>query len=305
MSPGMAAMIDANTKLAGLIGWPIDHTLSPPMHNAAYAAMGLNWVYLPLPVREGQDLMRVAAAVRALPFVGFNVTMPYKRVMLNVCDEVATAAQLAGAVNTVHLVDGRLIGYNTDGRGLMESLKQEAALDPVGKRVVILGTGGAAGAALVAMALERVAHVTVAGRRVEVAEDMLDNLSVRLRDVESAAVVLGPEAREAVESADVIVNATPLGMNEHDPLPVPREWLQPGQVVADMVYRPSVTPLMEAAESRGARAVGGLGMLVAQGAIAIETWNQGAQMQAPRDVMRAAAVAAMAAAPARSPEGAS
>jgi shikimate dehydrogenase len=102
-----------------------------------------------------------------------------------------------------------------------------------------------------------------------------------------------------VEAADLIVNATPLGMGADDPLPVAKEWLQPGQVVADMVYRPSVTPLMEAAIDRGARAIGGLGMLVGQGAIAIEIWNQGVQTTAPRDVMRTAAEAAVAAAPAR------
>jgi shikimate dehydrogenase len=282
-------MIDANTKLAGLIGWPLDHTLSPAMHNAAYAAMSLNWVYVPLPVREGQDLVRVTSALRALPFVGFNVTMPYKRVMLNVCDEVATAAQLAGAVNTVHIVDGRLIGYNTDGRGLMESLKDEADLAPAGKRAVILGTGGAAGAALVGLALERAGHVTLVGRRVEVAEDMIENLSDRLRETKADAVPFGPEAQASIEAADVIINATPLGMRPEDELPVAQEWLQPGQIVADMVYRPAVTPFMAAATSRGARVVGGLGMLVAQGAIAIEIWNQGMQNRAPRDVMRTAA----------------
>lgn len=297
----MTRAIDANTKIAGLIGWPLDHTLSPAMHNAAYESLGLDWVYLPLPIREGQDLVRVTAALRALPCVGFNVTMPYKRVMLNVCDEVATAAQLAGAVNTVHVVDGRLIGYNTDGRGLMESLKEEAAIDPVGKRAVILGAGGAAGAALVGMVLERTADVTIAARRTDVAEDMIDNLAGRLRDTVVRAVEIGDAAREAVEAADLIVNATPLGMKPDDPLPVPREWLQPGQIVADMVYRPAVTALMEAAVARGATAVGGLGMLVAQGAIAIEIWNQGAQMRAPRDIMRAAAEAELARA-ARAPE---
>jgi shikimate dehydrogenase len=286
--------IDANTKLAGLIGWPLDHTLSPAMHNAAYATMNLNWVYVPLPVREGHDLMRVTNALRALPFVGFNVTMPYKRVMLNVCDEVATAAQLAGAVNTVHIVDGRLIGYNTDGRGLMESLKDEAGMELSGKRAVILGTGGAAGAALVGMVLERAGHVTLVGRRVEVAEDMIENVSDRLRETGAEAVPFGPEARAAVEAADVVVNATPLGMDPKDELPVPQEWLQPGQIVADMVYRPAVTPLMAAAAARGARAVGGLGMLVAQGAIAIEIWNQGVQTRAPRDVMRSAAESSLA-----------
>jgi shikimate dehydrogenase len=286
--------IDANTKLAGLIGWPLDHTLSPAMHNAAYATMNLNWVYVPLPVREGHDLMRVVSALRALPCVGFNVTMPYKRVMLNVCDEVATAAQLAGAVNTVHIVDGRLIGYNTDGRGLMESLKDEAGMELSGKRAVILGTGGAAGAALVGMVLERAGHVTLVGRRVEVAEDMIENVSDRLRETGAEAVPFGPEARAAVEAADVVVNATPLGMDPDDELPVPQEWLQPGQIVADMVYRPAVTPLMAAAAARGARAVGGLGMLVAQGAIAIEIWNQGVQTRAPRDVMRSAAESSLA-----------
>jgi shikimate dehydrogenase len=294
----MALRIDARTRLAGLIGWPLEHTLSPAMHNA-YEKMGLNWVYLPLPVKDGQDLVKVVHALRALPFVGFNVTMPYKRIMLNVCDEVATAAQLAGAVNTVHVADGRLIGYNTDGRGLVESIKAEAGLELQGRRAVIIGTGGAAGSALVGLVLERAAHVTVAGRRVEIAESMIDNLTDRLRETTAEACGLGDDLRETVEAADLVINATPLGMAADDPLPVAKEWLQPGQVVADMVYRPSVTPLMAAATDRGARAIGGLGMLVGQGAIAIEIWNQGAQTTAPRDVMRTAAEAAMAASPVR------
>jgi shikimate dehydrogenase len=279
-------MIDGRTRLAGLIGWPLEHTLSPAMHNAAYEHLGLNWVYVPLPVPEGQDLVRVVAALRALPFVGFNVTMPYKRVMLNLCDEVAAAARLAGSVNTVHVADGRLIGYNTDGRGLTESLRSDADFDPSGRRAVIVGTGGAAGAALVGLVLERAAHVTVAGRRVEAAEDMIDNLADRLRDTVAEAVEIGDGLRAAVEEADLIVNATPLGMRPDDPLPVPAEWLQPTQVVADMVYRPVVTPLLRAAEQRGAKPVGGLGMLIAQGAIAIEIWNSAVQATAPRDARR-------------------
>jgi shikimate dehydrogenase len=290
----MALMIDARTRLAGLIGWPLEHTLSPAMHNAAYENMGLNWVYLPLPVKDGQDLVRVVASLRVLPFVGFNVTMPYKRIMLNVCDEVATAAQLAGAVNTVHVTDGRLIGYNTDGRGLVESLKAEAGLELQGRRAVIIGTGGAAGAALVGLVLERAAHVTVAGRRLDVAESMIDNVAGRTRETIAEARALGDDLRETIEAADLIINATPLGMRADDPLPIAKEWIQPGQVVADMVYRPSVTALAEAAVDRGARAIGGLGMLVGQGAIAIEIWNQGSQSAAPRDVMRTAAEVALA-----------
>lgn len=290
----MPPNIDGRTKLAGLIGWPLEHTLSPAIHNAAYARMGLNWTYIPLPVQEGSELLRVTAALRALPFVGFNVTMPYKRVMLNVCDEAATQAHLAGSVNTVHIVDGRMIGYNTDGRGLVESLRDEAGFVSQDKSVVIVGAGGAAGAALVGLVLERAGRVTVAARDEEAAERLVDNLDGRTMQTTVESVELGEGLRAAVEGADLVINATPLGMNGGDPLPVPAEWLHSGQVVADMVYRPAVTPFMQAASARGAKALGGLGMLVAQAAIAIEIWNQGVQNPAPRDVMRAAAEAAVA-----------
>lgn len=287
--------IDAHTKLAGVMGWPLDHTLSPIIQNAAYDAMGLNWAYVPMPLAAGSDLVRVTAALKVLPFVGFNVTMPYKRVMLNICDEVATAARLACSVNTVHILEGRLLGYNTDSRGLMEMLKLEAGFDARGKRAVVIGTGGAAGAALVGLVLEHAEHITVAGRRPGVAEDMIENLSGSMRDTTADAVELGAAARSSFENADLIINATPLGMSPGDPLPAPPEWLQPGQVVADMVYQPPVTEFMKAAEMRGARVVGGLGMLVNQAAIAIEIWNQGSQKSAPRDVMRAAANEALSA----------
>lgn len=289
----MALNINGKTRLAGVIGWPLDHTLSPAMHNAAYEAMGLDWAYVPLPVHDGTHLFAVINALKSLPFVGVNVTMPYKRVMLSMCDEVATTAELAGAVNTVHVADGRLIGYNTDGRGLLEALEAEAGFRPEGKRAVILGTGGAAGAAVVGLGLGKLAHVTVAGRRVEVAEDIVDRVSGRLRETEADARELDDALRDVVESADLVVNATPVGMKPEDGSPIPPEWLQPGQLVADMIYRPAATQLMKGAVARGATAIGGLGMLVAQGAIAIETWNVDTQAAAPRELMRAAAEAAL------------
>lgn len=285
----MTAHLDGGTQLAGLIGWPIAHTLSPAIHNAAYEAMGLNWVYVPLAVRDGAALAKGVAGLRAFPFVGFNVTMPYKRLVLNMCDEVATQARLAGSVNTVHVRDGKLIGYNTDGRGLLESLQSEAGFAPEGKRVVLVGAGGAAGAALVALMLSRAGHVAVTSRRIEQAEDVVDRVVDHARDTEIVASGSGQESRELIEAADLVINATPLGMTPGDPLPVPAEWLQPGQVVADMVYVPGVTPFMDAAGARGATPVGGLGMLVAQAAIALEIWNEGTQAGAPRDVMRKAA----------------
>jgi shikimate dehydrogenase len=286
--------IDGTTKLAGVTGWPLDHTLSPVMHNAAYEAMGLKWVYVPLPVREGSDLLGVLAALKKLPFVGLNVTMPYKRVMLNMCDEVAAMARLAGAVNTVHFVDGKMIGYNTDGRGFTESLEREADFVPEGKRVVIVGTGGAAGAALVGLVLGKAANVVLAGRNPEAGELLLERMGPSLRDTDAEAVPLDESLRPLVEGADLVVNATPLGMSPDDPSPLPAEWLQPGQVVADMVYRPANTAFLAAAAQRGATPLGGLGMLVAQGAVAIEIWNGDTQVPAPREIMRSAAEAALA-----------
>jgi shikimate dehydrogenase len=289
--------IDGKTRLAGVIGWPLEHTLSPAMHNAAYESLGLNWVYIPLPLRDGSQLVRLASIVRSLPVVGFNVTMPYKRVMLNMCDEVAAMAQLAGAVNTVHVVDGRLIGYNTDGRGLVESLTSEAGFQPEGRNVVLLGAGGAAGAAVVGMILGKAARVTVAARREEMSEALVDRLQGRTRGTEVETCGMGDELRRLVEQADLIVNATPVGMAPDDASLVPAGWMHEGQVVADMIYRPADTVLMREAKAAGATPVGGLSMLVAQGAIALEIWNAEATVPAPRDVMRAAAEAELASRP--------
>ncbi len=287
--------IDGRTRPAGIIGWPVGHSLSPAMHNAAYEDLGLNWVYLPLPVADQAGLVRVVDAIRSLPFVGFNVTMPFKQAMLELCDEVAMFAQMAGAVNTVHCVDGKLIGYNTDGRGLLEALEEEAGFSPEGKRVAVIGAGGAAGAACVGFVLGKVERMTVVNRSLDKAEELLSRFERYLRGVEAHAAVLGPQAEDVVRSADLVVNATPLGMKAGDPSPVPVEWLHPEQVVCDMIYHPQKTPLLEAASTVGATTVGGLGMLVAQGALAIDIWSEAAQTRAPREVMRVAAEGAIAA----------
>jgi shikimate dehydrogenase len=290
----MSMEIDGSTQLAGVMGWPLAHTLSPAMHNAAYQALGLPWVYLPLPVHESAQLPRVVSGMRALPFVGFNVTMPYKRILLDMCDEVAALARLAGAVNTVHVHDGVLIGYNTDGRGLLASLEEETGFVPQGRRVAMIGSGGAAGAVLAALVLAGAAHVTVISRDPAHAEDLVDRIGIHARDTELVAVAAGPGNGSFVEAADVVVNATPLGMGPDDALPVDPLWLHRGQIVSDMVYRPATTKLLRAAAEVGATPVGGLGMLVAQGAMSLELWNANATVSAPRDVMRAAAEAAMA-----------
>jgi shikimate dehydrogenase len=259
------------------------------MHNAAYEALGLDWVYLPLPVSEETALIRLMSAVKVLPFVGLSVTMPYKEQMLGLCDEVAALAEMAGAVNTVHVVDGRLIGYNTDGRGLLESLSAEAGFEPGGKRAVILGAGGAAGAALVGLVLGEASGVTIVNRTLDRAQRLVERVAPRARGTELAAVALDGDAEAAVSDADVLINATPVGMRPEDGSPVPASWLKPGGVVADMLYRPAETELLRLAREVGATPLGGLGMLVAQGAIALDIWGGGSTGKAPRDVMRRAA----------------
>lgn len=262
------------------------------MHNAAYEALDLDWAYVPLGVKDEVGLFRVVAAIRSLPFVGFNVTMPYKAAVLEVCDEVATAAKMAGAVNTVHCSDGKLIGYNTDGRGLLESLVTDAGFSPENKKVVLVGAGGAAGAALVAFVLGKAADVVVVNRDAEHAEELIARVRPHSQGTMLSHVPIGL-AEEVVRSADLIVNATPVGMRPGDLSPVPLEWLRSGQTVFDMVYgTDEPTQLVSGARTAGATALDGLGMLVCQGATAIDIWSSSIQVKAPRDVMRAAAESA-------------
>ncbi|MEI7814770.1 MAG: shikimate dehydrogenase [Coriobacteriia bacterium] len=283
------ARINGTTKLAGVIGWPLGHSLSPAMHNAVYQELGLDWAYVPLAVADEVGLMRLVAAIRSLPFVGFNVTMPYKAAILELCDEVATAAQIAGAVNTVHCTDGRLIGYNTDGRGLLETLRHDIGFDPANKRVVILGAGGAAGGAFVALILARATRITLVNRDVARAEELMERMGLHTTNIHVEALDYS-EAEQAIREADLVVNATSVGMLPGDSSPIPAEWITHAHVVFDMVYgTPHRTALLKCAEAVGAQALDGLGMLVCQGAIAIEIWNSGSQTPIPRDIMRQAA----------------
>jgi len=283
------ARINGSTQLAGVIGWPLSHSLSPAMHNAVYRELGLDWVYVPLAVSDEVGLRRLVAAIRSLQFVGFNVTMPYKAAMLELCDEVATAAEMAGAVNTVHCVDGKLIGYNTDGRGMLEALQRDAAFDPAGKSVVILGAGGAAGGAFVALILARAARITLVNRDLARAEELVDRMGSHSAGIALDALTYS-EAETAVRQADLVINATSVGMRPDDPCPVPAQWLSAEQVVLDMVYgQLQPTALVGCGQAVGATTLDGLGMLVCQGATAVDIWNHGSQERTPREVMRDAA----------------
>ena len=265
-------MISAATRLAGVIGDPVRHSLSPTLHNAAYRALGLDWVFLAFEVPDGRAPGALSAA-RAFGLVGLSVTMPHKRAMAELCDDLSPQAAALRSVNTVTLrPDGYAVGETTDGAGFLRSLA-DAGVDPGGRSVVILGAGGAARA--VARALRDAnATVAVAARRPEAAAEV------------GGAPVAWADRADAVAAADLVVNATPVGMAGDSSLPIPPEVLGPSHVVADLVYEPRETPLLAAARARGARVVPGLGMLVYQAALQVERWTGRA---APIDAMRTAA----------------
>lgn len=284
------------TKAAGVIGDPVRHSLSPALHNAAFEHLGLDWVYVAFEVPAGRGADAVAA-MRVLGVEGLSVTMPHKETVAAACDELSPPAALLRAVNCVRRGGDRLIGENTDGAGLLRSLRTQAGLDPAGLHTVVLGAGGAARAVIVALAAEG-ASVTVVNRSPDAAERAAalgagaggavagasGAPSGTAAVVASAGTVAVGEP-EAVRDADVVVNATPLGMTEGDPLPVDPALLRDGQIVVDLVYRPERTPLLDAAARAGATTLNGVGMLLYQAAEQFSMWTG---HDAPVDVMAAA-----------------
>ncbi|WP_419920519.1 shikimate dehydrogenase [Candidatus Poriferisodalis sp.] len=267
------------TKVAGVIGDPVQHSLSPALHNAAFEHLGLDWVYTAFGVPAGQGADAVAA-MRVLGIEGLSVTMPHKDDVAAACDELSLAAALLGAVNCVRRDGGRLIGENTDGAGFVNSLQAQAGMSPAGLDALVLGAGGAGRAVIAALAAGG-ASVTVANRSPAAAERAAAIGTSAAGG--GGAVVVGTAA--AAGSADLVVNATSLGMSAGDPLPLEASLLTEGQVVVDLIYQPERTPLLEAAAAAGATTLNGVGMLLFQAAEQFRMWTG---HEAPVDVMASA-----------------
>jgi shikimate dehydrogenase len=274
-------VIAATTRVAAVIGDPVRHSLSPSLHNAAYRALGLDWVFVAFEIADGAAPAAIDAA-RALDLVGYAVTMPHKTAIAELCDELTADAAALRSVNTVTVLPGgRVAGDSTDGAGFLRSLA-DAEIDPAGRSVLLLGAGGAARA--VALALGGAgAHVVVAARKPAAAS-------------EAAALAggsaIGWEDRGgAAAAADIVVNATPLGMagREGSDLLDPNGF-GPQHAVVDLVYHPIETPLLRSARQQGARTVSGLGMLVHQAALQVERF---CGRPAPLAEMRTAVTAAL------------
>jgi shikimate dehydrogenase len=264
-------MLSGRTRLLGVIGHPIAHSLSPRMHNAAFAADGADYVYVAMDIRPG-NLPVAVAGLAALEFVGFNVTMPYKEEILPLVDGLDETARLAGAVNTVVEEGGLLRGLNTDGSGFVEACK-EAGVTFAGRRVLILGAGGAAAAIAVAVLREGASRLYLANRTARKAED----LRARLSEVAlGAEIQVCPfdEVEDAAAEAEVLINATYLGMKDGEPLPLPPESLTAEKVVCDAVYLAGrETGLIRRAREVGACVVPGGRMLLYQGVQAQRVWT--------------------------------
>jgi shikimate dehydrogenase len=252
--------------VAGVIGSPVTHSRSPALVNAAFAAAGLDWTFAAFDVPAGEGAAAVAA-MRVLGLGGLSVTMPHKHEVLTAVDRLAPAAEALGAVNCIAWDGDRLVGHNTDGDGLVASLRTDDGIDPAGMRCVVLGAGGAARSVVRGLTGAGAAEVVVVNRT----RDRADAAA----GLAGAVGRVGTEADVAL--ADLVVNATSVGMGAddgaHGPLPVAAARLGPDQVVVDLVYLPLRTPLLRAAAAQGARAIDGLGMLVHQAAVAVELWT--------------------------------
>jgi shikimate dehydrogenase len=276
-------------KQVGLIGYPVSHSLSPQMQQAAFDALGIEARYVLWETQPGTLAQRIAS-LRSPGILGANVTIPYKEDVVSLLDEYDAAAVRIGAVNTIVNRDGRLVGYNTDAAGFIRALTDftGCAFDCHGKKAVILGTGGAARAAAVALLENGVGELALLGRthrRVDALVNHLRALDSGERRV-SGASLGSSEANRFLSGADLLVNATSVGLRMDDEvLLVDIDLLQAGAFVMDMVFNSPQTRLLGAAHARGCHTLNGLAMLLYQGALAFELWTGRA---APVEPMRAA-----------------
>ncbi len=273
---GQTDRISGHTQTIALIGTPVEHSMSPAMHNASFEELGLDYVYLAYDVQP-DELKDAVYGMKALGFAGFNVTMPHKTFVLEYLDELSPAAELMGAVNTVVIKDGKAIGHNTDGAGFMRNIK-ENGVDIIGKKMTIVGAGGAGSAIYTQAALDGVKEISV----FNIKDDFFDATAKRVADIgkkTGCSIKLYDLAdkdalKQSVAESVLFVNATRVGMgNLADQSVIPEEFFHDDLAVADTVYDPRKTTMLQAAEKKGLKIMPGLGMLLWQAAIGEDIWT--------------------------------
>ncbi|HEX8949866.1 MAG TPA: shikimate dehydrogenase [Dissulfurispiraceae bacterium] len=271
--------ISGKTRVVGLFGYPVEHSFSPAMHNAAFAHLDLDYCYVTFPVHPDR-LGDAVNGIRALGLGGVNVTVPHKENVIPFLDEVSEEASFIGAVNTVRNENGKLTGFNTDGRGFMQSLA-EAGIHAGGKKILVVGAGGASRAVGYYLCKEAAAVYLydVDTRKAGVLRDHLNSLKGNAVLADGGAVRDGAFLSEI----DILINATPLGLKPGDPAPADTSLLRKEHTVCDLIYKE--TPLLRAAAGRGCKTLDGLGMLLWQGVFAFEIWTG---IRPPVEVMKEA-----------------
>ena len=275
--------VSGNTQIFGIMGYPIEHTKSPVMQNAAFEALGIQAVYAPFSVRP-EDLGKATLSLRALGISGVNVTIPHKSAVIEFLDELDPIAKQIGAVNTIVHRNKKLYGYNTDGPGFLLSLRKDAHFDPMGKKAVVLGAGGAAAAVAMSLAGAGARRVVVANRDKRRAEVLCKRIQ-KFFDRECLPVGMD-EVRALywlIRESDILVNATSIGLNPKDSLNLNPNSFHPKLLVFDVVSQE--TALVKLARKKGLKALDGVGMLVSQGARSFELFTG---KRAPFRVMRSA-----------------
>lgn len=276
-------------KFTGLVGFPLGHSISPAMHNEAFKQFGMDAEYLLFEVKEDVFNEKIQE-LKAPNFLGFNVTIPYKEKIIKLLDGIDPLASLIGAVNTVTNQKGKLIGFNTDGIGFIDSLKSESNFEPKGKSAVIIGAGGAARAVVIMLIKNLIDQVRIfdvdSQKSGNLAEYINKTFNCHCKSLSHEDLI------KTIESSDLIVNATPIGMHPKiDTMPIPDKTKIPSDsVVYDLVYNPYETKLLKFAKKSGAKTISGIGMLVRQGAIAFSLFTG---EKAPVDLMLNAAKKAL------------
>ncbi len=283
-------VLRGTTKLVGVIGFPVEHSLSPPMHNAAFRQLGMDWAYVAYRV-EPERVPDAIQGLVALGMVGLNVTIPHKQAAAAHVDDLDPAARALQSVNTIHNVAGKLKGYSTDGPGFVRSVEETGATLP-GKAVTLIGAGGSARAVAHALVSAGVGGLTLVARRPQKAEEVARVVTESTGRPVAVLDLAADAAREAARGSDVVIDSTSVGMYPKVDVPpvIPADWLRPGQLVCDLTYNPRETCLLKAARHAGADTLDGTGMLVHQGAIAFEIWTG---VPAPVETMREALLRAL------------
>lgn len=262
-------MINSEIELIGLIGNPVKHSKSPLMHNSMFDKLNLKYQYLAFNVMQN-DLERAINGIKALNMKGANVTIPHKVEAMKFLDEISDEASQIGAVNTIVNHDGKLIGYNTDGEGYLKSLIGETAISLKGKKIMILGAGGAARAIAYTLSQQNIDSIIIINRNIEKAKD----LKVIIESNTSTEIAEIADISKYIDNIDIIINTTSIGLYPNvDQTLIAKEWIKASHLVSDIIYNPLVTRLLADANEKGAMIHSGLGMFVYQGAIAFEKWT--------------------------------